>query len=305
MASFGAARFAVRALAAVFLLSGTAFAQHKLASPFIVANVHAEADAADSVEAKRLATLSAETRAFRALVSRITDFRARPKIPDLPEGEIERLISNIEIRGEGVSSTGYVANFGINFSERAVTALLSHYGVVPILDRGPEILIVPVFIDEGMARTGDRNPWRNALISLDLSHALVPAKVAPARSDLTAAIVNAYLANASASVETLKSQYRAQHILFAVAIAGSTSGEVTLRLIGANSLGLFSVQRRVRGQDLAGESLLDGAARLAFDAVQERWKLTRDTYVQADSDSRPPLSPPVGEGGTPPRIRAI
>ncbi len=283
MAFFGAARIALRALAAMFLLSGAAFAQQKLPSPFIVANVHAAAEAADSVEAKRLATLSAETRAFRALVSRITDFRARPKMPDLPEGEIERLISNIEIRGEGVSGTGYVANFGINFSERAVIALLSRYGIVPILDRGPEILIVPVFIDEGMAQTGDRNPWRSALLRLDLAHALVPAKVAPARSDITAAIANAYIANPSASAETLKSQYRTPHILLAVAISGGTSGEMTLRLIGTDSLGLFSLQRKVRGQDLGDEPLLDGAARLAFETVQERWKLTRDSYVQADN----------------------
>src|SRR5262249_30890107 len=153
-----------------------------------------------------------EMRAFRLLVSRLTDFRAQTRIPDVPVEEVERLISDFDIRGEGVSGTRYVANFGVNFSERAAGAVLAHYNVIPILDRGPEILIVPVYIEDGVAKTADRNPWRSALLTLDLTHSLVPAKVAPVRGDLTAAIANAYIANPSSGVETLKSQYRTSQI---------------------------------------------------------------------------------------------
>ena len=149
------------------------------ASPFTVANIAAEAEAGDSVEAKKVATQNAEMRAFRLLLSRILDFRAKPRIPELPPADVERLISGIETRGEGVTSTSYSATFGVSFSERSITALLSHNGAVPILDRGPEILIVPVYIQDGTAAASDRNPWRGALLGLDLSHALVPPRSLP------------------------------------------------------------------------------------------------------------------------------
>lgn len=286
MAFIGAAKFLIRALPAVLLFNGPASAQTS-PSPFTVANVRAEAQAQDSVEAKRLATQAAETRAFRKLISRIADFRAQPRIPDLSAEEIGRLISDIEIRGEGVSATTYVATFGISFSERAVGALFARYGVVPILDRGPEILIVPVFIDAGTARAGDRNPWRSALLGLDLTHALVPAKVAPVRNDLTAAIANSYAANPSAGVETLKSQYHTTQIMLAVASIGGSGNAVTLKLAGSDGMGLFSLQRKVKGEDSPDEPLIQAAARLAFETVQQRWKLTRDSFVQADAGAAP------------------
>ena len=284
MALTCAAKILIRALPALILLSAPAPAQQRLAGVFTVANVKAQAEADNAVEAKRLATRDAETRAFRTLVSRITDFRAQPRIPELPAEEVERLVSDIDIRGEGVTGTSYIANFGVTFSERAAGALLSRYGIVPILDRGPEILIVPVYIENGTASAGDRNSWRHALLGLDLTHALVPAKVAPVRSDLTASIVNAYIANPSAGIEALKSQYRTSQILLAVATDSGSNG-LTLKLAGNDALGLFSVQRKIKAEDAADEPVTQAAARLAFETVQQRWKLTRDAFVEADSSA--------------------
>jgi hypothetical protein len=227
------------------------------------------------------------------LVSRLADFRAQTRIPDVPLEEVERLISNIDIRGEGVSGTGYVANFGVTFSVRAAGAFFAHYNVIPILDRGPEILIVPVYIEDGVAKTADRNPWRSALLALDLTHALVPAKVAPVRGDLTAGIANGYIASPAASVEKLKSEYRTTQLLFAVASTDGGGEEITLKLIGNDASGQLSVLRKVRGQDAGEEPLLQAAARLTFDAVQQRWKLTRDSYVPA-GDSAASSAPDGG-----------
>lgn len=138
MAMTNAARFLAGAALALFGLGGPALAQQKLASIFTVASVRAGAEAANAVEAKRLATEAAQSRAFRMLVSRLADFRTEPRIPVLSSADLERLISDIDVRGEGVSGTSYVATFGITFSERSVAALFAQYGVVPIADRGPE-----------------------------------------------------------------------------------------------------------------------------------------------------------------------
>jgi hypothetical protein len=283
-------------------MGAPAFAQQKLPSVFTVANVRAEAEAADAVEAKKRATEMAKMRAFRSLISRLTDFRAQTHIPDVPLEEVERLISDINIRGEGVSGTGYVANFGITFSERAAGAFFARYNVIPILDRGPEILIVPVYIEDGVTKTADRNPWRSALLALDLTHALVPAKVAPVRNDLTAAIANAYIANPASGVETLKSQYRTSQLLFAVASTGGGGDEIMLKLIGNDAAGQLSVLRKVRGQDAGEEPLLQAAARLAFETVQQRWKLTRDSYVPSGDSGASPAASGYGGGGVTPLL---
>jgi len=263
------------AMAAVFVLSAPAFAQQKLPSLFTVANVKAAADAASAVEAKKLATQSAEVRAFRLLMSRLSDFKSEPRIPALAPEQIERLVSNIDVRDEGVSETSYVATFGVTFSERSIAGLLRQYGVTAIVDRGPEILIIPVFVEDGVAKTTDRNPWRSALANLDLAHAQAPAKVAPSRSDLTAEIAKAYFANPAAGVETLKSQYKTPHILLAIAEADDGGDGVTMKLAGSDAVGLFSLERKVKGGDVVDEEALHSVAQLAFETVQERWKLTR------------------------------
>lgn len=299
MAWIGTAKLLIRVQAAILLCIAPAALAQKASSPFTVANVTVQAEAENSVEAKRAATQTAKMRAFRTLVSRLTDFRAAPRIPDLPPEEVERLVSGVQVRGEGVTGTGYVATFGVDFSERAINTLFSRHGVIPILDRSPEILIVPVLIEDGTAHTSSRNPWRSALLQLDLNHALVPAKVAPTRQDITAAIAGSYTANASAGVEALKTQHRAKQVMLAVADISARSGVLTLKLAGTDAMGPFSLERKIKAGDSPDESLMQAAARLAFDTVQERWKLTRDTFVQ-DAPAGDMAVGPGGEMGTGP-----
>jgi hypothetical protein len=280
MASYRAVRVFLTVFMAFAAARAPAAPQPKAQTIFTVGNIKSEAEAADSVEAKKLATASAEMRAFRILISRVADFRAQARVPELPQEEVERLVSDIEVRGEGVSGTSYVATFAVTFSERAVGALFARSGIVPILDRGPELLIVPVYIEEGAAASSDRNAWRTALTSLDLTHALVPAKVAPVRGDITAAIANAYAANPQASLETLKSQYHTTQVLLAVAELDGRGG-ITVRLAGADALGPLTLQRKVRSKEAGDETLIQTAANLVFETVQERWKLTRNSYVPA------------------------
>jgi hypothetical protein len=286
MATTDAAKILAGAALAILALGGTGHAQQRLASVFTVANVKGEAVAENAVEAKRLASEAASTRAFRLLVSRLVDFRAEPRLPDLGPADIERLISNIDVRGEGLSGTSYVATFGVTFSERAVAALFAQYGVSPVVDRGPEILIVPVYVEDGVAKTGDRNPWRATLSGLDLTHALVPAKVAPVRGDISAAIANAYIANPAAGLDALKSQYKTTQILFALAEIDGGGESITVKLIGSDGLGVFATKRTLKSREGVDEALLQSAAQLAFDTVEQRWKLTRGALVTASAPAR-------------------
>lgn len=284
------------ALAPLLAFAAPGLAQQRLASVFTVGNVKAQAEAANAVEAKKLATQSAETRAFRELVSRIADAKTGSSIPPLPAEEVERLVSDIDVRGEGVSGTSYIATFGVTFSERAIAALLRQHGASPIVERGPELLIVPVYVEDGAAKTTDRNPWRAALAGLDLTHALVPAKVAPTRGDITAAIANAYTANSAASLETLKSQYQTGQILFALADVDGNGDSLALKLFGNDAVGPFSLERKFKAKDGVDEALFQEAARLAFETVQDRWKLTRASSAPAAAAAGDEAQVPSGGG---------
>ena len=297
MATTERAKIFAAAMAMALSLCAPAYAQQKAPSLFTVANVSAAAEAANAVEAKKLATQSAETQAFRSLISRLADYRSAIRIPDLPAEQIERLVSDIDVRGEGVSGTSYVATFGVTFSERAVVGLLRQYGVSPIVDRGPEILIVPVFVEDGAAMATDRNPWRSALASLDLAHTQVPAKLAPTRGDLTAAIANAYFANPTSGMATLKLQYKTPQIVVALAEPDSGGDSLTVKLVGNDALGLFLLQRKVKARDGVDEAVLQSAARLAFETVQERWKLTRGSPAVATAAARSHESDEVSPAG--------
>ena len=297
MATTNAARTFAGAMATVLFLWAPAYAQQKAPSLFTVANVSAAAEAVNAVEAKKLATQSAETHAFRLLISRLADYRSVTRIPDLPAEQIERLVSDIDVRGEGVSGTSYVATFGVTFSERAIVGLLRQHGVTPIVDRGPEILIVPVFVEDGAAKTTDRNPWRSALAGLDLAHTHVPAKLAPTRGDLTAAIAKAYFANPASGMETLKLQYKTPQIVVALAEPDGGGDSLTVKLVGNDALGLFSLQRKVKAKEGIDEATLQSAARLAFETVQERWKLTRGSPAAATAAARSYDSDEVSPAG--------
>ena len=296
MATTDTAKTFAGAMAIVLLLCAPAYAQ-KAPSLFTVANVNAAAEAVNAVEAKKLATQSAETRAFRLLISRLADYRSVSRIPDLPAEQIERLVSDIDVRGEGVSGTSYVATFGVTFSERAIVGLLRQHGVTPIVDRGPEILIVPVFVEDGAAMTTDRNPWRNALASLDLAHTQVPAKLAPTRGDVTAAIAKAYFANPASGMATLKLQYKTPQIVMALAEPDGGGDSLTVKLVGNDALGLFLLQRKVKARDGIDEAALQSAARLAFETVQQRWKLTRGSPAVATAAARSHESDEALPGG--------
>jgi hypothetical protein len=82
-----------------------------------------------------------------------------------------------------------------------------------------------------------------------------------------------------------------------VAAFDGAAGTVTLKLIGSDGMSQLSVQRKVKAQDATDESLIQAAARLAFDTVQERWKLTRDTYVAAGGGGTETGMPAAGGGG--------
>ncbi len=278
------------ALAAAFN-SGSARAQGGPGNLYTVANVSVQARADNAVEAKRVAIERAQEKAFRSLVQRLTDFRLHARIPSVQPTEVERLVSNIDVRDEGFSGTTYRATFDVGFSDRAVKALLNQFALPYSEERSPGVLIVPVYIEGGAAQTSDRNPWRAALARLDLNNGMVPLALAPTRTDITAAIANAYIASPESALQALQSQHRTQSLVLAVAELAGDGDSLVLRLVGSDSLGPFTLERTLRLKDASEESIADFAAGVTYEAIQQRWKLTRSSSAIAAAGGLAPLTP--------------
>jgi hypothetical protein len=272
------------ACAALLAASFSASAAPSQGDLFTVANVSVEAMAKDAVEAKHVAIAAAHRRAFSALLRRLTDFRLHDRLPAVQPEQIERLVSNLDVRNEGVSNTSYQATFDVGFSQRGVESLLNEFALPFSLDRAPGVLIVPVYIVEGAAVAGNRNPWREALSRLDLKNAPVPIALAPTRSDITADIAEAYLANPASAIQSLRRQHRTRNVVLAVAEPGG-GGSLRLRMAGVDALGEFSLERRLRVRDGDDAEVADFGAGVAYHMLQQRWKLTRPVSELAAAGS--------------------
>jgi hypothetical protein len=132
---------------------------------------------------------------------------------------------------------------------------------------------------------------------LDLSHALVPGKVSPTRGDITAAIANAYINAPAPSIETLKKQYNVEFVMLAVAEVPVGADTIEIKIVGQDALGLFTVKRNFKVSDGIDETAMRSAAQLAFDAVQERWKITRAGGPQGGGGQTNPDQPAQAQGG--------
>lgn len=266
-------------------------AQGPSGNPYTVANVTVEARAANAVEAKQIAISAAQTKAFRVLLHRLTDFRLHARLPPVQPSQVERVVTNLDVRNEGFSGTVYRATFDVGFADRGVKSFLNEFALPYTEERSPSVLIVPVYIVSGSAQTSDRNEWRNAFAQMDLRNALVPLTLAPVRADLTAPVAKAFVASPESALGTLRNQHKTQNVVLAVAELEAGGDAITLRLVGSDSLGLFTLERRLRTTDMRAEDAAAYAAGIAYGTLQERWKLTRSASGLAAAGGGGPLTP--------------
>lgn len=285
-----AVRLAFCVLPLIAAMNLAAHAQRGLGNPYIVANISVRAEAKNAVEAKKIALEAAQSKAFRALVQRLIDFRLHARIPTIEPDQVERLVSNIDVRNEGFSGTTYRATFDVGFSDRAVKALFNRFAVPYSEERAQGVLILPVYITGGAAVASDRNPWRMSLAGLDLKNGLVPVALAPTRSDITADVAKAYFASPDAALETLRNQHRTRNLILAVAELGLDGETLTVQLLGSDDLGTIALERKFRMREASEDALADFAAGVTYQMIQQRWKLTRPASLVSAAGGLAPLT---------------
>lgn len=242
---------------------------------YTVSKVSVAADADNAVAAKEKALADAQQIALRALLKRMTPWSAHARLPVLGGDIVERMVDGFAVRQESNSDTRYLATLDFSFEPNAVRDILNRFAIPYTDQQAPQVLLLPVLIEGGAIRPGSKNPWYEALSSVDTEHALTPMKLAAPRSDLSASMLGDLNSSARSLLETLTYQYRAENLLLAIADVDPQASALRLRLIGQDAVGGVALERiyRIPERDIDYTARL--AANITVKLLEGRWKTTR------------------------------
>jgi Uncharacterized protein conserved in bacteria (DUF2066) len=271
------------ALAALLALAfGVSAADAKSSAIYTVAKVAVEAEANDAVQAKQIALNEGQQTAFRALLKRLTHSSVHPRLPLLDDTMVERMVDGLSVRRESNSTTRYIATLDFTFEPNSVRDILNRFGLPYAEDQSPPLVLLPVMIEAGAAKTGTENVWYEALENVDYEHALSAIKLAPPRAEFSPAMISN--PGSREVLATLKQQYRAENLVLALAETDAQATKLKVRLIGRDAVGDIYLERRyaIRARDT--DEAARFAAKVAVGVIEGRWKTTRLASLGALSE---------------------
>jgi hypothetical protein len=261
-------------VAACAFLSGAAMAQTAPASIFTIAKVAVRAEASDAVKAKQLAIASGQKQALEKLLLRLTGFSAHSRLPQVEDAAVQRLITGMQVRDERNSATVYLATIDFTFAPEPVKTMLNQFGVAYVVDRAPEVQVLPIYVEGGVVKPGDKNPWVAALVKRDLRNGLTPVKLNPPRADLPPAQIAAVAADPVKGFQSLQGQIKGGKLVLAIAEVDAGASMLTLKLAGQDASGPLKLERRFKISDQEIDESVEEAAKVALGTLEGRWKLT-------------------------------
>jgi hypothetical protein len=264
------------------LLFGVSAADAKGFAIYTVAKVGVEAEANDAVQAKQIALNDGQQTAFRILLKRLTHASAHSRLPILDDTMVERMIDGFSVRRESNSTTRYIATLDFTFEPNSVRDILNRFGLPYAEDQSAPLVLLPVMIEAGAAKTGQENVWYGALENVDYEHALSAIKLAPPRAEFSPAMISN--PGSREVLATLKQQYRAENLVLALAETDAQASKLKVRLIGRDAVGDIYLERvyRVRNRDM--DEAASFAAKVTLGVIEGRWKTTRLASLGALSE---------------------
>lgn len=275
----------VLAIAAAWSSSGISDVSAQKADVYTVAKVKTDATAKDAVSAKRQALASAGERALRTLFKRVAPYTAYDRLPAVKTALIDDMLENFSVRRERNSATQYLATLDYRFNADAVRQFLSGYNIPHSDVQAARIIVLPVFIKGDKVIASGSDPWRKAWAQLDLQHAITPVRLVSTGPSLTADVLAAILAGDADRFGALKTRYKTETLVLAVARAAPGTGRVEIKLYGIDAVGPLALARtdRIYGTDL--DAGVRRAALVSLRILEERWKITQTDPEAAGGDA--------------------
>lgn len=264
-----------------FVLSGVALLTLFAPSPggaqgkgvYTVARLSIDMQAKDAVTAKNKALEKAKRQALAMVFRRVAPFNSADQLPVLSAKTIDNMIEGFAVQRERNSPTRYLATLDFTFNEQSVRRLLSEKGI-PLSDQQADaITVLPVYIANGKVDHSGRDPWRRAWNALDLTHAVVPVKLARTGPSLTASALSGLLGGDPKAFVELRDKVKADKLVLAIAEPTADGKTLTSRLFGFDRIGSVGLTRHdpVIGADLNAATTY--AASISQQVLDGRWKL--------------------------------
>lgn len=264
------------------LLLGASAANARSSTIYTVAKVAVEAEANDAVQAKQIALNEGQQAAFRILLKRLTHASVHPRLPLLEDAMVERMVDGFSVRRESNSTTRYIATLDFTFEPNSVRDILNRFGLPYAEDQSAPLVLLPVMIEAGAAKTGTENVWYGALEGVDYEHALSAIKLAPPRAEFSPAMISN--PGSREVLATLKQQYRAENLVLALAETDAQASKLKVRLIGRDAVGDIYLERVYPIRERDTDEAARFAAKVALGVIEGRWKTTRLASLGALSE---------------------
>ena len=155
-------------------ISGTS--QDKI---FEVKNISVSAESTSSSKAKEIAILKAQEKGFKNLMNKMLLESEYEKIENIKIDKILEFVNAIEIQNEKTTSSKYIGNLTIIFSENKILRYLNNNNIQFTSLKSKPLLILPIYKFGGVTYLWEKkNIWRNVWITNSNNDGLIPIKSA-------------------------------------------------------------------------------------------------------------------------------
>ena len=257
---------------------------------FTVGNYPVEARAKDAVAAKEQAIAEGQRAAFQSLLKRLVPVATHPRLRRLTNIKASDYLDGVRVRQERNSTTEYIANLDFGFRPDSVRALLAREGLPYVEAQAAPIVIVPFWRPQatgGAASVIDEvrgaQAWSEAWKSLDLEHALTPAKLESPRKEIHADTVKKLAAGDTSVLRILTGEYKSERVVAVIMEPDGASKRLNVTVIGDDAVGNIVLRRAYRLDRADATYTIELAAVIALGVLEGRWKTVSQKRGPSDS----------------------
>jgi hypothetical protein len=251
----------------------------ELPDPYEIDRVEVDVTAGTAAIARQIAIRQGQRRALNILFQRLTIEEDRQRIPVLDDARVAALVLSIKFENERYSSTRYIADITITFSQPAVRELLDIAGSRFSETMARPILVLAQHENAGLSVHWDDNEtWQRAWREADWRTSLVPFIVPGADG-----------ARAETDMSLILDTGDPENVAFLAQLYGTSE---TLTIIARDTIDLFSAtpqlevttirrdasseessdQRFVRQANETSRDFFDRVADTIGGAIADQWK---------------------------------
>tara|TARA_Y100000590_G_scaffold98506_1_gene112135 strand:+ start:210 stop:1307 length:1098 start_codon:yes stop_codon:yes gene_type:complete len=144
---------------------------------FKISNISVNIESSSSSKAKEIALLEAQEKGFNNLMNKILLESEYEKIKGINIEIILEFVNAIEIENEKTTSSRYIGNLTIIFSEEKVLRYLNNNNIKYTSLKSKPLLILPIYKFAGVTYLWEKkNIWRNIWIKNSSNDGLIPIK---------------------------------------------------------------------------------------------------------------------------------